>query len=388
MRQECGVRFSAYNSLVIIGLLLVIFYTAEAHAQYDDPGDREQPSDEQVEHKSLRLEVGQQKVLGAEGVRSFSEGKRGIIDVRLTKDNQRFVLVGQRAGETTLLLIMHDGGSTQYDITVDDPNAIVPEEKAPVGLQRRDNIRLDFYFVLLTKSAGLSAGINWPLDIWANLGVTANLVSGTTGTTAVLSAQALPRLDMAQTSGWAKILRKAAVLTANGTAAEVTGGGEVNIAVSGGYGGSIKSIRYGSTISVRPQYDKTTGRIEIQLSAQVSDLAPDNGSGVPGRITSSLETLVNLELGQSIVLAGLSSASETKSRSGLPGLSQIPILGALFGTHSSESTESETAIFIVPSVMDAVTTRQRGLIADALQAYEDFSGDVENYQLMPEVPLR
>src|SRR5690606_37748142 len=55
------------------------------------------------------LGVGEQKVLSAEGVRGFSEGTRGVVDVRLTRAGDQFVLVGQKEGETTLLLIMHDG---------------------------------------------------------------------------------------------------------------------------------------------------------------------------------------------------------------------------------------------------------------------------------------
>jgi pilus assembly protein CpaC len=195
----------------------------------------------------------------------------------------------------------------------------------------------------------------------------------------------LPRIDLAQANGWAKVMRRAAVITANGSQASFNGGGEVNVPLSGGFGGSIKSITYGSQINVRPHYDKASGRIELEVTADVSDLTPDTGTGAPGRTTSNLQTVINLELGQSVMLAGLTSANETSSRSGIPGLSQIPILGGLFGTHTNASTESQNVVFIIPTVMDLVSMQQRAIIEEALQRYDDYSGGL-NYRrgLVPE----
>jgi pilus assembly protein CpaC len=94
--------------------------------------------------------------------------------------------------------------------------------------------------------------------------------------------------------------------------------------------------------------------------------------------------VVNLELGQSLALAGLTSASEAHGQSGLAGLSQIPILGILFGSNSEQSSQTENVVFIVPSVIDTVGAHQKALIDEALAAYEDFDGDLEDApDLMP-----
>lgn len=328
-------------------------------------------------HERLELEIGAQKVLDADGVRSFSEGTKGIIDIRLTRDNERFVVVGLRPGNTTLLFIMMDGSQVHYDVTVIDPNAS-PAPSSDAVL-KRDNIRLDLYFVQLSNTYSHSLGLGWPTNISAQTGLrmSFNLETGAmSGASAVVSSSVLPRIDFAQANGWAKVMRRAAVITANGSQASFNGGGEVNVRISGGFGGSIKAISYGSQINVRPRYDKETGRIELDLSADVSDLTSDNGTGAPGRITSTLQTVVNLELGQSVMLAGLTSANESTSRAGIPGLSQIPILGGLFGTHTTSSTETQNVIFIVPTVMDVVSMQQRAMIEEAFQAYDDFSGSL------------
>jgi len=98
-------------------------------------------------------------------------------------------------------------------------------------------------------------------------------------------------------------------------------------------------------------------------------------------IASVLDSLVNLELGQSLVIAGLTARSESESHDGLPGLSQIPIIGGLFGTHSDRSTRSENLIFIVPTVVDAVSLHAREQVGEALALFDEYDGDLDDTQL-------
>jgi pilus assembly protein CpaC len=192
--------------------------------------------------------------------------------------------------------------------------------------------------------------------------------------TAAITDQALPRLDLGRYEGWAKILRQAAVVTANGAEASLSGGGEVNIPVRGALAADIRSIEFGSTLKVLPRYDQDSGRIELAISAQVSDLTEDGGTGAPGRATANVQTLVNLELGQSVVLGGLTARSVSRSRSGIPGLSQIPIVGILFGTTSWRRQESDNVVLIVPTVMNPLSLAARDRIREALRAYVGYDG--------------
>jgi pilus assembly protein CpaC len=358
--------------VLFVAFMLAALWRAPVHAQ---------------QSLELTLEVGEQRVLPSAGVTSYSEGIPGVVDVRLTKDGSSFVVVGQRGGRTSLLFMMGDGRQLQYRIAVTDPNgsnrgaqgaALSDEVKA------RDNIRLDFYFVQVSRDNSQQIGISWPGSIGGG-SVSANfdLLSGSfSEATAVITDQALPRLDLAQSAGWAKLMRQAAVITANGTEANFSGGGEVNIPVESALAVGVRQINFGSNVKVQPRYDRESGRIELTIHAEVSDLASDHGSGIPGRVTSNLDSVVNLELGQSLVLAGLTAHSESSSDTGLPGLSQIPILGALFGTHKSRDEQSQNLIFIVPSVVDAVSLDARERVKDALKVYRDFDGDFD------ETPLR
>jgi pilus assembly protein CpaC len=319
-------------------------------------------------------------VISSDGVRSYSEGIEGVIDVRLTADGRQFVLVALRPGQTTLLLLLLDGSEKQYRIVVADPDprSVAPKAAEPATgrVLARDNVRLDFYFVKLDKSYNHQLGVDWPRSfVGGTLAAAYDLRAGALASaTAVVQDQPLPGLDLAQAAGWAKLLRHAALITANGEKARFSGGGEVNIPVQGSLSTGIHRIAFGSSIGVLPRYDKVTGRLELEIEADVSDLSDDRGSGTPGRVTSALSTLVNLELGQSLMLAGLSAESVSRSGAGLPVLSQIPILGALFGTQRALSQDSEDVVFIVPSVLDAIAFESRNRIEDALKAYEAYTG--------------
>jgi pilus assembly protein CpaC len=323
----------------------------------------------------LTLEVGEQRSLPAAGVQSYSEGLPGIVDVRLTKEGS-FVVLAQRVGRTSLLLMMTDGSQVQHRIEVVDPVTRVVTPQV-IAVAAADNVRLDFYFVQLSKDGSLRAGITWPTSFGGGSAEASfDLLSGTfSEATAMVTDQALPRLDLAQASGYAKLLRQTALIAVNGSEATFSGGGEVNIAVDSALGVGMRQISFGTQVRVRPRYDRESGRIELTVHAEVSDLASDRGSGIPGRVTSTLDSVVNLELGQSLVLAGLTATSEAESTTGLPGLSQIPILGALFGAHQSRREHTENLVFIVPSVVDAVSLDARERIRDALRAFSRWDGD-------------
>ena len=356
---------SRYSRITVLAVAFAALIHQQSQAQWD---------------RELTVEVGDQATFSADGVRSYSVGTRGVVDVRLTDDQSQFVLVGLQSGQTTILLIMRNGSQKRYRVTV--PSTEGPS--ARVGaIEDRENIRLDLYFVQLTDSYSHAVGIAFPGSVGggnANFQMSWAQGSGTTSNFQLVTQALLPRIDIAQSKGWAKVYRQASVVVVNGEQAQVSIGGEVNLIVTGGLSGNLQTITFGTRLTCFPRYDAQTGRIEIRLETDVSDLT--TGEQVPGRSTSVLNTLVNLELGQAIVLGGVIARSETRSRTGLPGLSQIPILGALFGSHTAREDESETLLFIVPTVVEPVELQQRNLIQEAIRLFDDYDGGVDEVELM------
>jgi len=324
----------------------------------------------QANQKRLDMFVGEQTVLSADNVDKFSLGTTGVVAVRLPEDGKEFVLVGLAPGDTTLLLIMKSGAKVRYNIVVRE-----------VRVTERDNIRLDFYFVELSRDEGYRIGVGWPGTIGGTVGISSTISlkapRAVTEATATIATQVLPRLDMAQNSGWAKVLREATIIMANGEESVFESGGELNFRIESAVASSIQQISFGSRIQVKPRYDRTTGRLDLKINALVSELTDAGSDGLPGRTFTSLDTLVNLELGQSIVLAGIHAQSIGRGKEGLPLLSQIPVLGYLFGTGTFRETEVENLIFIVPTVVQAVDLQNKDRVQEAQEAYRVNEGEVD-----------
>lgn len=343
------------------------------------------------ESERLELEVGEQVTVSAANVASYSEGAPGVVDVRLSPDGSQFVVVALRPGTTSLLLIYNDGRQVRYSIQVLDPEASVT---ATGGVPVRENIRLDLYFVQLTQQYSHQIGIGFPGSIGGRgvgrftmrYDILNNVIDNAT---AAIQNQVLPRLDIAQSSGWVRLLRQAMLVTANGQEASINAGGEVNVSVTSALTTGIQRIEFGSQLTVTPRYDSSSRRIEVAIQADLSELTPSE-TGIPGRTRTVLQTTVNLELGQAIMLGGLTSRTSRESQTGLPGLSQIPILGVLFGSNQRADENTESLLFIVPTVVQAVPRAQTDRIQEALRIYESFGsiggpglGDIELMEPSP-----
>ncbi len=400
-------------------------------------------------HEDIALAIGETRTLSAVGIREYSEGVKGIVDVVPTPDGRTFILTGKKEGTTTLLLINNSGGQTTYEINVAkrnvglverevqelikdisgpktrrigarvfiDGSVATPAEKARVdqiaGLygeqvqsivtvgrfeERKLLVRLDFFFVQYEKTSGYNAGVGWPasiggLQLNGNQPVFENSYTfdfiTRTSTTAQASIvnQPMPRLDIAARRGWVKIAKQSSVITANGNEATFQNGGEVNFIVQTGFAAQIASVKFGTNVTVLPRYDSNTRDVELKLAADVADLTPERSTnGPPGRATTKLETQVTLKLGQALILSGIKTATQRRQINGLPGLSEIPVLGVLFGSHGNEKAEVEGAVFIVPSIVDTVPKSALELINNAMTTYKEYSGDIEYVDAYPKTP--
>ncbi|MDB6086372.1 MAG: ral secretion pathway protein GspD, partial [Gammaproteobacteria bacterium] len=67
--------------------------------------------------------------------------------------------------------------------------------------------------------------------------------------------------------------------------------------------------------------------------------------------TRNANTLLRLKDGETQILAGLIQDSDTRNSAGIPGLSQIPIVGRLFGSHNSDREKSEIVLSITPRII-------------------------------------
>jgi pilus assembly protein CpaC len=395
--------------------------------------------------EELSLAVGENRTLPANDVKSFSEGAPGIAEVRVTPNGAQFVIVGQKPGATTLLLLKNNGQEVLWNINVfarpvqtvqaelsellgDTTGVRVrrvgsrffveggvssePELKriehiaslyqgqveslvvlGGAAADRKINIRVDFFFVQFNKTDNYQVGIGWPAAI-GGAGVVQStfaydfLAGATTAARASVVNQPLPWLDLAARNGWAKVLKHATVITANGGQAEFANGGSQNFEVANGLTATIEKIAFGTTIKILPRFDPTSREMQVNVDALVEDLTPPSSAAtnLPGQNTSKLTTGVALKLGESIVLSGIRTQAHRYTTAGIPGLSEIPILGPLFGSVGNQEEEVEGAVFIVPSVIESAPARVTELIDRAIGQYESFDGDMREVAPFDELP--
>src|SRR6202034_4353220 len=93
--------------------------------------------------------------------------------------------------------------------------------------------------------------------------------SVTTATASIVN-QPLPSLDIAASYGWAKVMHQASMLTANGSEANFSSGGQKNIVVTFGINQTLQQIKFGVDMTVLPRYDPQNREIEMSLKANIS----------------------------------------------------------------------------------------------------------------------
>jgi pilus assembly protein CpaC len=430
-------RYLATARLVVAAALVATAARAQRAPPAPPPPDPAAPV--RATTVELNLTVGETKTVPTQNVTSYTVGTPGVVDLKVTPDLSQFVFVGTRAGTTTVLMIKKGGQEVTYAINVFSRAPGIVEQEleqllvgytglrirkvgtrffveggvgtdadarriqlianlypgqveslvvvGSVGVEHTIDVRIDFYFVQYNKNSNYGVGLSWPGRIGpGNLQVSKDLLSSGASATASFD-QPLPALDLAQTRGWAKVLKHSTVVTTSGVEATFDSGGEQNFAIAAGLTSAVHAIKFGTNLTVLPRYDAVTKDLEVKVAANVSDLtAPAGTTSLPGRQTSNITTFVHLKLGQSVVLSGIQTRSGTHSVTGIPLLSQIPVLGLLFGGHTNSTDEVEGAVFIIPSLVESVPRRAHDIVDVAMKQYEDYSGDIEEPTSYPHDP--
>ena len=117
---------------------------------------------------------------------------------------------------------------------------------------------------------------------------------------------------------------------------------------------SVERQETGLILEVTPQVNKE-GYITLQVNPQYSDITASNitvnGGTVYDPITRAAQTLVRVKNGQTVVIGGMLSSTESKTVRKVPLLGYIPIIGWLFTSVSSNRQNTDLVIFITPTIL-------------------------------------
>jgi pilus assembly protein CpaC len=163
-----------------------------------------------------------------------------------------------------------------------------------------------------------------------------------------------------------EMLAEPNLLAISGQQASFLAGGEFPFPMiqpgSGGNAITLMWREYGVRLSFLPVVT-ARGTIRLKVAPEVSSLDYTNsvsvqGLTVPGLSTRRVQTEVELESGQSFVIAGLLDNQTTDSFSKIPGISNIPVLGKLFQTKSVSRSNSELMVIITPELVRPIPANQ------------------------------
>lgn len=139
------------------------------------------------------------------------------------------------------------------------------------------------------------------------------------------------------------------VPTATGLTQQPATGGGTTLVTSG----QIQYRTVGTILQVTPRITEA-GNVNMKLVVEQSGIGDSVivGSGeFPRFTTRRATTSAVVKSGRTLFLGGLISDDKNVTRTGIPGLSKIPILGYLFGTTSDTRTKRELLVMVTPHVI-------------------------------------
>lgn len=177
-------------------------------------------------------------------------------------------------------------------------------------------------------------------------------------------------IDAEKTDGLVRVLAEPNILAISGQSASFLSGGKIFIPVSqepaNGTGMAritLEEKEFGVGLKFTPTV--LDGRINLKVISEVSELSqtgsPFTSIGgftaiLPSMTTRRVDTTVQLADGQSFAVAGLIKNNVTEALNRIPGLGEVPVMGALFRSTEFQTDQTELMFVVTPRLVKPLTT--------------------------------
>ncbi len=290
---------------------------------------------------------------------------------------RELVVNAKALGETDLLLWGADGTRAHYRVLVHSPadrmQVLVSVKFAEVrrdvltefglsGLYRRGETRIGTGVLRDGRQVDPTTGaVSVPADARF---LTLLSSFGTADFMALLQAQ--------EEQGKVRTLAEPNIMAGNKEDASFLAGGEIPVPIA-------QNAVPGQVAAVTIQYREfgirlafngeivSDSLIRLKITPEVSTLDYANavvlsGFRIPALRTRRVESTLDVKRDQSLVISGLFNDERQQVRSGIPGLKDLPILGALFSSRSWQRNETELVVIVTPIVVDPMRPRDRDVL--------------------------
>ncbi|MFC3813506.1 type II secretion system secretin GspD [Lysobacter sp. GCM10012299] len=305
---------------------------------------------------------------GNEGSLSLNARQAGNASLTLEVDGDR---VGVSAVEETNSLIVRSSPSAWKSIRdvierLDVMPLQVHIEAQVVEVQLQGELKYGVSWFL--ENAALengfpdvtSRGTGIPAK-WSTLGASIGGVSGSGLVWSLFKNDAAAVISALDSITDLQLLQTPSVMVRNNAEATLNVGSRIpisSVTVNPGVGteNTYSQVQYldtGTILKVRPRVAKD-GVVFLDIVQEVSTPGSQDTADPNGNVridTRKLKTEAAVQSGDTVMLAGLISDGVTRGATGLPGLSRIPVIGALFGTQGSKTTRNEVIILLTPTIV-------------------------------------
>jgi pilus assembly protein CpaC len=218
------------------------------------------------------------------------------------------------------------------------------------------------------------------------------LVAGNNVTTSFGSTPSVQATIRAmESAGVVRTLAEPNLTAISGESATFIAGGEFPIptgvtcqtTTGGGTGPCAPSVafkKFGISLNFTPIV-LSEGRISLRVMTEVSEVSNDNsinisGLTVPSIKTRRAETTLEIPSGGAMAMAGLIQDQTKQAMNGLPGLSQLPVLGALFRSRDFVNNQTELMVLVTPYIVRAVAQKDLSRPDDGFANASDPQADL------------
>jgi len=219
---------------------------------------------------------------------------------------------------------------------------------------------------LLSSSNAILTGTNGGLPITVPAGTSLkNIISASSlptmggGVTGLIGAtNSLDILVSAlESTSRFRVTSRPVIFTSNNRAAVISSGQSLPVAsqinagyVANGVTTNVDYIDVQLKLSVLPLIN-SEGEVTLHISQENNDTGDFNASLNAYNVTTqSIDTTVSVANEATLVLGGLVKESKNSSKSGIPVLYKLPLIGPLFGNKNKTTSRTELVILIRPTV--------------------------------------
>jgi pilus assembly protein CpaC len=222
--------------------------------------------------------------------------------------------------------------------------------------------------------------------------VSGNSVTGSFGSTPSVTAT----MRAMESAGVARTLAEPNLTAISGESATFLAGGEFPVPAGISCDPTthvcttqISFKKFGIGLNFTPVV-LTEGRISLRVMTEVSELSNENSITlsqassatavnsltIPSIKVRRAETTLEIPSGGSMAMAGLIQEQTKQAVNGLPGLSQLPVLGSLFRSRDYVNHNSELMVLVTPFIVRAVAQKDLARPDDGFAAASDPQADL------------